>query len=313
MSTILISGGAGMVGTALTDLLLQNNHSVIILSRKKRKSTLPNCKYALWDTDKGTIEDGIIATVDYIVHLAGENVAEKRWTKQRKEAILNSRVNSGHCIAKALKETPNKVKAVIAASAIGWYGPDQINGRPFTEEALHHHDYLGDTCYQWEQSVAPIREMGIRLVQLRIGIVLSEKGGALKEFMKPLQFGAAVTMGSGKQIVSWIHVYDLCSMILFGMEQKGLSGVFNAVSPNPVSNQSLVEELVKASKKSFIIKIKLPAFLLKIILGEMSIEVLKSTTVSADKVLSAGFKFNFPSISMAINELVDKKNSVNTQ
>ena len=314
MSTILITGGTGLVGTALTDTLIQSGYKVIILTRKKRESSNPNIQYAYWNIEKGIIEEGILALADYIVHLAGENVAEKRWTAKRMEEILESRILPGNCIVKALENTPNKVKAVLAASAIGWYGPDNKNtaGR-FTEEISNYDDFLGNTCFEWEQSVSAIKEMGLRLVTLRIGIVLSEKGGALKEFMKPLEFGIAATMGSGKQIVSWIHINDLCRMINFCIENEEVTGIFNAVSPNPVSNSLLVKTLRKASKKLFSISIYIPTFFLKLLLGDMSIEILKSTTVSAQKIINAGFKFEYSTISEAIKQLVDKKNSVNTQ
>ena len=315
MSTILITGGTGLVGTALSNSLIHLCHKVIILTRKKKESSNTNIQYAYWDIEKGIIEEGILALADYIVHLAGENVAEKRWTARRMEEILESRIMPGNCLIKALNDSPNKVKAVIAASAIGWYGPDNNNSAigGFTEEIANYDDFLGNTCFAWEQSMSPINKMGIRLVTLRIGIVLSEKGGALKEFMKPLDFGVAATMGSGKQIVSWIHIDDLCRMIGFCIENEEIKGVFNAVSPNPVSNSLLVKTLKKASDKLLSINISIPSFFLKLLLGDMSIEILKSTRVSAQKIINAGYRFEYSIISEAIKQLVDKKNSVNTQ
>lgn len=312
MSTILITGGTGLVGTALTELLLQKGYKVVILSRKKRKSNHANLQYAFWDTEEGIIEEGIISSADYIVHLAGENVAEKRWTKKRKEEILTSRIQPGKCIVKALSKTPNNVKAVISASAIGWYGPDSNNGS-FVETDPHYNDFLGETCFQWENSMSGINEMGIRLVTLRLGIVLSEKGGALKEFMKPLAFGIAACMGQGNQMISWIHLDDLCNMILYAIENQQMKGVYNAVSPNPVSNKTLIGELKKEMKKAFSLSISIPTWFLKLLLGELSIEILKSTTVSADKILKTGFLFHYPTIKNALKQLVDKKNTVNTQ
>ena len=314
MSKILITGGTGLVGTALTDLLLQKGYSVVILSRKKRKSNHANLQYAFWDTEKGIIEDGIISAADYIVHLAGENVAEKRWTIKRKEEILTSRILPGKCIVEVLLQNPNNVKAVISASAIGWYGPDSNNStKGFVETDSHNHDFLGETCFQWENSMTGINEMGIRLVTLRIGIVLSEKGGTLKEFMKPLAFGIAACMGQGNQMISWIHLDDLCSLILYSIENKELKGIYNAVSPNPVSNKTLVSNLKKEMKKPLSVSVSIPSWFLKLLLGELSIEILKSTTISADKILKTGFLFKYPTIKNALKQLVDKKNTVNTQ
>ena len=314
MSTVLITGGTGLVGTTLTDLLLQSGYKVIILSRKKKESKTENLKFAFWDTSKGIIEDGIISSADFIVHLAGENVADKRWSKKRKDEILSSRIQPGKCIVNALLHTPNKVKAVIAASAIGWYGADTKPGtKSFVETDSHNNDFLGETCFLWENSIQAVKEQGIRLVTLRIGIVLSEKGGALKEFMKPFLFGIAAYMGTGNQMISWIHLDDLCKIILYSIENKQLTGVYNAVSPNPVSNKNLVEEIKKEMKKPISISISIPTFFLKLLLGELSIEILKSTTVSSEKIVKTGFLFQFPTIKIAIKQLVDKKNTVNTQ
>ena len=314
MSTILITGGTGLVGTALTDLFISSGNNVIILTRNKKQSTHPSIRFAQWDIDRKFIEDGIIETVDFIVHLAGENVAAKRWTSERKKAILNSRVQPGIFLSDILHKTPNKVKAIIAASAIGWYGPDNNeNNTGFTEDNPSYSDFLGNVCKEWENAISPITEPGIRLVTLRLGIVLSSKGGALKELMKPFDFGFAVSMGNGKQIVSWIHIDDLCRMILYSIENQKIQGIYNAVSPHPVSNHTLMETLKKVLKHSICFSISMPSFLLKLILGEMSIEVLKSTTVSAEKIINSGFIYHYPTIEMALKQVVDKKNTVNTQ
>ena len=314
MSTILITGGTGLVGTALTDLFISSGNNVIILSRNKKESTHPSIRFAQWDIDRNFIEDGIIETVDFIVHLAGENVAAKRWTSARKKTILNSRVQPGIFLSNILHKTPNKVKAIIAASAIGWYGPDNHkNSHGFTEDNPPYNDFLANVCKQWENAISPDKESGIRLVTLRLGIVLSSRGGALKELMKPFDVGFAVTMGNGKQIVSWIHIDDLCRMILYSIENQNIHGVYNAVSPHPVSNHTLMETLKKILKHSICFSVSMPSILLKLILGEMSIEILKSTSVSSEKILNTGFIFNYPTIEMALKQLVDKKKSVNTQ
>lgn len=307
MKTILLAGGTGLVGTRLRNLLIDKGYSVIILTRKIPNSVSSGEKfrYAQWDTDKGTIDAWAIKDSDGIINLSGAGVAEKRWTDARKREILTSRVNSGNTLVKALKEIPNRVEVVINSSAIGWYGPDPAipNPRPFVESDPHYQDFLGETCLKWEQSVEPVEGLGKRLVLLRTGIVLSNQGGALAEFKKPLQFGIAATLGSGKQVVSWIHIDDLCGLFLKALTDPDMRGAYNAVAPNPVNNQTLTNTLARASKK-FWIPSKVPSFVLKLMLGEMSIEVLKSTTVSASKAMAKGFQFNYPGIEEAIQQLI---------
>jgi hypothetical protein len=231
-------------------------------------------------------------------------VAEKRWTKKRKEELLNSRTQSSDLLAKTLKENRGKVKAVISVSGIGWYGPDKEAQKSFVEIDPAHDDFLGTTCLQWEASIDPVAELGIRLVKFRTGIVLSNEGGALKEFKKPLKFGLAAVLGSGKQIISWVHIDDVCRMFLHALEHEKMNGVYNAVAPNPVSNKELTQKLAKKMKGRFFITAPVPSFVLKLVLGEMSIEVLKSTRVSAAKIQRAGFQFLYPTIDAALTALV---------
>ena len=305
MATILITGGTGLVGKALGQSLLKKGYQVIILSRNAGKSsTIAGLSYSQWNVEAQTIERQAIENADYIIHLAGAGVADKRWSKKRKQEIADSRVNSCKLIIDSLTKIPNKVQAVVSSSAIGWYGPDPVipNPQPFTEEAPAHDDFLGTTCKQWEESIEPVTQLGKRLVKLRTGIVLSTAGGALKEFIRPLRFGVAAVLGSGKQIISWIHIDDLVNMYIAAIENEKLSGVYNAVAPEPVSNKVLTLQLAK-SRKKFFIPIHVPSFLLQLILGEMSVEVLKSATVNSSKIGQAGFHFKFGNISPALVDL----------
>jgi len=305
MHTVLITGGIGMVGTSLTQLLLSKGYQVIVLTRQPRVSNVPNLTYAVWDIDKGYIDPSAIHNADTIVHLAGAGVADKRWSKKRKQEIVDSRVLSGALLVKYLTENSHQVKTVVAASAIGWYGPDTaqslING--FVETDPVDGAYLGATCKSWEESVKPIEALGIRLVTLRIGIVLNKKGGALAEFIKPAQFGMATIFGNGKQMVSWIHHHDLCKMMIHGIETASIKGVYNAVSPDPISNKDLIITIIK-KLRGFYLPIPVPAFVLKIMLGEMSIEILKSAKVSSKKIQGAGFNFDYPTLHSALNDLL---------
>jgi uncharacterized protein (TIGR01777 family) len=305
MATVLISGGTGLVGSALTALLTKHGHDVIILSRSIRKSNTAKVTYAVWDIDKQTVDKSAISKTDYIIHLAGAGVADKRWTEKRKQEIVDSRTKSSALLVQSLREIPNNVKAVISASAIGYYGADKIRDKKklFTEDMSADPSFLGSTCKQWEQCIQPVQGLGKRLVILRTGIVLSNEGGALPEFQKPLRFGIAALLGGGKQVISWIHIDDLCRLYLFAIENNGLSGVYNAVAPAPVSNKELTLNLAQRLRGRFYVPVHVPGFVLKIVLGEMSIEVLKSATVSNDKIRSAGFQFLYPSINAALDAL----------
>ncbi len=309
MSTILITGGTGLVGSALTPQLVALGHEVIILSRTKA-SNEESISYSVWDVKAQTIDNNAIAKADYIIHLAGAGVADKRWTEERKKEIAQSRTESCKLLVKALKQTPNKVKAVISASAIGWYGDDKNltpKKKGFTEDDPPDTSFLGETCRLWEESINPIEQTGIRLVKFRFGIVLSNKGGALAEFKKPVQFGIAAILGSGKQIVSWIHIEDLCRLFIYAIENETLQGVYNAVAPAFVTNKELTLTLAQKMKGRFFIPLHVPVFAIKLILGEMSVEVLKSATVSCGKIQAAGFKFLYRDIEGALEDLTNNK------
>jgi uncharacterized protein len=306
MANILITGGTGMVGRALTQVLIAKGHQVAILTRNPTSSSNPNISYYQWDIPNGTIDPKAISSADHIIHLAGAGVADKRWNKARKQEILDSRVQSGELLVHALKTIPNQVQSLVSASGIGWYGPDTAKSldKGFMEDAPADKDFLGETCKLWENAVAPIATMGKRLVIFRLGIVLSNDGGAMIEFKKPVKFGIAAILGSGKQIISWIHIKDLCNLLLQALEENQFNGIYNAVAPETVTNKNLMLTLAQKMKGSFYLSFHVPAFLLKIVLGEMSIEVLKSAKVNSFKIQSAGFKHAYPTIDQALEELV---------
>ena len=316
MSTIVITGGSGLIGTALMNHLTERGHEVIILTRgiggnKIGKAlvskTDTKVTYACWDIDKNFIEPGVIEKADYIIHLAGAGVADKRWSAKRKKEIVESRTKSGALIVKALHETKHKVKGLICASGIGWYGPDQDPHRAFIETDPPDPAFLGETCRQWEESTSGLNDINIRRVVFRIGLVFSKEGGALTEFKKPVKYGIAAILGNGRQVVSWIHVDDLCRLILHAIEKDALNGIYNVVSPQPVTNKNLTIQLAQKMRDKFFIPIYVPVFVLKIMVGEMSIEVLKSTTVSSKKIKETGFTFLYPTLEAAIPALFATK------
>jgi len=305
MQTVLITGGNGMIGKALTSHLVDKGYKVIVLTRQlpAQKSTLPEIEFALWDTKKQTIDIAAVQKADYIIHLAGAGVVDKKWTATYKKEIQQSRTESSKLLLTTLQNNANKIKAVVSASAIGWYGEDVAGEKPFVETDKPASGFLGETCVLWEQSITPVEALQKRLVKIRIGIVLSNEGGALAEFKKPVKLGVAGILGDGSQVVSWIHIDDLCRLFMYAIENENLSGVYNAVAPVPVTNKALTLELAKKMRGKFFIPLHVPAFVLKIMLGDRSIEVLKSTTVSDAKIKQAGFTFLFPTVDVALGQL----------
>lgn len=311
MSTILITGGTGLIGRELSKSLLQKGHQVILLTRSANAIKVNDgIEYSNWNPENEKIDPAVVSRADVIIHLAGAGVAEKRWSRKRKQEIINSRVKSSRLLVKTLETIPNKVQAVISASAIGWYGPDpeskssEVGQHSFQETDPPSDDFLGQTCFEWERSIRPVEQLNKRLVILRTGIVLSKEGGALKELIKPLNWGIAAIPGNGKQMVSWIHIQDIVSIILTAIENKTMEGVYNAVAPEPVSMKEMIIRFSKGLKKIYI-PVKVPSFLLKAVLGEMSVEVLKSTTVSCKKLMESGYSFRYPVIGAAVSSLTE--------
>lgn len=306
MAAVLISGGTGLIGTRLSEMLAGKGHTVKILTRKINNSQ-QLYPQVLWDPQKGTIDPGALHGIDYIINLAGAGIAEKRWSQKRKKEIVESRTDSGQLLVKALREQPHTVKAVVSASAIGWYGADKthgITGAGFTEEARPDPGFLGQACAAWEKSIDPVADLGIRLVKIRVGLVFSTQGGALKEFTRPIRFGIAAILGSGNQVQSWIHIDDVCRIFMYAVENNRLEGVYNAVAPRPVDHKTIILCLAKAEKGSFYIPVYLPSFLLRLMVGEMAGELLVSTSVNCDKLKTTGFQFVYPSIDAAVSNLV---------
>lgn len=311
MPVVLISGGTGLVGSNLTRHLLERNYKVIILTREKNKtSPNPDITFSHWDVNKEIIDPAAIKNTDHIIHLAGANVMGKRWTPAFKKAIVDSRTKSTQLIIKCLQENENHVKTFVSASAIGYYGEDPqtlVRKEGFIESDLPAKTFLAETCLLWEASSEPVKAMGIRLVKLRSGIVLGNEGGAFKEFKSPLKFGLTPVFGNGKQILSWIHIDDISRMYCEAIENNFLNGVYNAVSPEPVSQKKLAIAIAEKLRHKFYSALYIPTFALKLFLGTRSIEILKSATVSEKKIKSTGFTFLYPTLESALHELIAEK------
>jgi len=306
MDTVIITGGTGLIGTALSKFLLSRGYQVIIFTRNPKlpKNLSPGLAYASWNVKEQLVPEEAFKKANYIVHLAGEGVADKTWTEKRKKEILDSRTQSSELLIKALTNIPNNITAVVSASAIGWY--QQKGGGPSVETEPPATDFLGETCKAWEQSIKPVEKLGKRLVILRTGIVLSNDGGAFPEFKKPIRYGIAGILGNGKQIISWIHMEDLCRLYLEAMVNTNWSGVFNAVAPSPVNNRHFTMAIAKKMKGSFFIPIPVPNFILRLMLGDRSEEVLKSSNISAGKLKQQGFQFIYPTIDAAFTDLTGR-------
>lgn len=310
----MITGGTGLLGKALANYLTNRGYHVIILSRREKKdfikqsagSHMGTLQYASWDLKNKKIDLQAFRETDYIIHLAGAGVMDKKWTKAYKQEIINSRVESSKLLLNTLKTVPNQVKAFIGASAIGFYGEDKHPLHSFVEDDPPATGFLAETCRSWEESTQSIIQLNKRRVIFRIGIVLSKEGGALRAFMKPIRLRITPILGSGKQMISWIHIDDLCRMILFAIENEHVKGDYNAVAPKPINNLTLNMALANKMKGRYYFPFHVPSFLLKWLLGEKSIEVLKSTTVSCGKIQNEGFRFDYPTIDMALNELIKK-------
>jgi len=308
MPVVLISGGTGLVGRNLTRHLLDRGYEVIILSRDKNKTNKnPRVNYSYWDIEKQIIDAEAIEKADHIIHLAGAGVMDKKWTDEYKKTILESRTKSAELLIKSLRENEHHIKTFVSSSAIGWYGEDSeplIRKEGFFETDLPAKDFLGETCLLWEASSEPVSALGIRLVKLRTGIVLSKDGGAFKEFRMPLRFGVAAILGNGNQTISWIHMDDLCRMYCEAIENNYLQGSYNAVAPVPVTQKYLSITLANKLRNKFYTPIHVPVFFLKLLFGKRSIEILKSATVSDKKIKSEGFTFLYPTIEAAVDELI---------
>ncbi len=295
--TVLISGGSGLVGSRLTDLLVDKGYNVAHLSRSAQSGSI---KTFSWDIDKGLLKPEALDGVDYIVHLAGSGIADGRWTVKREKEIFDSRIKSSELIYNMLQRNNHSIKAFVAASAVGYYGMD-TGDRLCYEDSPKGSDFLSDVVVNWEASTSKMRELGIATSQLRIGVVMDRKGGALDKMETPIKIGLGSPLGSGNQWMSWIHIDDLCQMIIYALE-KQLDDVFNAVAPNPVTNKELTKAIAQVMGKPLFMP-NVPSFLLRTVFGEMASMILGGNKVSSEKIEQNGFKFSFASLYHALNNL----------
>jgi uncharacterized protein len=303
MAVILISGGTGLVGKALTKRLIAEGHKVRILSRNPQPSA--QIKSFYWNVEKNEIDETAFDGVEHIVHLAGSGIADRRWTDERKINIIESRVNSMKLITDVVKRKNIKLKSFVGASAIGIYGMT-TSEKIFIETDKGQNDFLSNTCVRWENSYHDIQILSDKSCIVRIGVVLSKDGGALKRLLPLFQLGLASAVGSGKQYFPWIHIDDLVSVFYEALFNKNYSGVFNAVSVEEATNQSFSKQLAKALSRPFFFP-NVPAFVLKIVFGDMAGVLLEGSRVSSQKLIKLGFQYKYPALPEALMEIVSEK------
>ena len=290
MASILVTGGTGLIGSNLCNLLKSKGHNVSILSRSKTKKT----NVFHWDIEKKHIDDEAILNADYIIHLAGAGIADKRWTKSRKKQLIASRVDSTNLLFEKVKELNPNLKGFISASGIGFYGAI-TSKKIFQENDAPNNDFLSKICILWEKEVYKFNSLNIRTVVLRTGVVFSKEGGALEKIIKPIKLGAGASIGNGKQYMPWIAMEDLCNMYVSAIENIEIKGIYNAVAPEHITNEELTKSIAKTFKKPLWLP-NIPSFFLKIILGELAVILLEGSRVSSEKIKKTGFNFLFPTI-----------------
>ena len=289
---VAITGASGLIGSALLGHLKSEGHTVQRLVRRKTVAA----DEVFWDPIKGEIDLEPLRGVEAIIHLAGANVGDKRWTKKYRAEILNSRLLGTTTIAKAATEV--KPAVVISASAIGWYG--ETGNRAVNESDRAGDDFLATVCREWEAAADSISNS--RVVKIRTGLVLEPTGGALGKMLPLFKFGLGGKLGSGKQWWSWITLHDQIKAICFLLE-KNIEGAVNLTSPNPATNQEFTAALARALRRPAIFPV--PGFALKLALGGFSTEILGSKRVLPQKLLDAGFTFDYPHLAPALSELAN--------
>jgi uncharacterized protein (TIGR01777 family) len=298
---ILITGATGLVGKKLVASLRKDNHSIHYLStsKSKLKNNL-NYKGFYWNPSTGEIDKKAFDDITVIIHLAGASIS-KKWTKAYKKEIIESRVKGANLIFETLKTTPNKVTQFISASAVGIY-PSDSNYVYHEDNSQIDDSFLGEVTQLWEQSANQFKSLSILVSIVRIGVVFAKESGALVEMTKPIKFGLGAVLGSGKQYVSWIHIDDLVAVFKYILDNN-LIGVYNAVSPYPITNEELTKAIAKTINKPLFLP-KVPKFMLNLLLGEMHIILTSSQNVSSRKILDIGFQFHFASLNKSLQHLL---------
>ncbi len=299
---ILVTGSNGLLGRAVSRLLSTSGHNVVPLLRQGR----PGGRGLRWDPDRGQIESTQLHNFDAVIHLAGENIAG-RWSEEKKRRIRDSRVKATRTLCQALARRPTPPRVLVAASGVNYYG--DRGEELLTEDSPPGEGFLPEVCVQWEAATQPAVEAGIRVVNLRFGMVLSTEGGALPKMLRPFRFGLGGPFGSGRQFMSWITLDDAVSIIRFAVEDEALQGPVNAVSPNPVPNREFARTLGAVLHRPALLPF--PGFAARAVLGEMAEELLLSSIRAAPRRLEdAGYEFKWPDLRNALEAVLTREENV---
>jgi len=297
---VLITGATGLIGSKLSDLCREEGIKVSYLTTSKSKiENKEDYQGYYWDPNNDTIEKACLKDVHTIIHLAGATIAEP-WSPSYKETIINSRTQTAALLRKTLEESAHQVENFISASAIGVY-PSSLEKLYFEDDHKVADNFVGKVVEKWETAADEFENLGLDVAKIRVGLVLAENGGMLEKIKKPVSLNMGSALGSGNQWQSWIHIDDLAGIFLYAIKNK-LTGVYNAVAPNPITNKELTKELAAKMGKSVWLP-NVPAFALKGLLGEMSQIVLSSQLVSSKKIESTGYNFKFSNLSKALEDL----------
>lgn len=295
---ILIGGGSGLIGSRLTELLTQKGYQVRHLGRTAREGAI---RTFAWDIHHKTIDERAFDGVTAVINLAGASINGRRWTGAYKKELVDSRIISTKLIVDFLNEKPHNVRNFICGTALGYYGFGN-EARWFRETDLPANDFMARLVSDWEHEASKVNKPKIKVSCIRTGIVFSPKGGPLEEMARPIKLYVGAPLGSGKQIVSWVHLDDICRVFIHILEND-LSGPYNGVAPEPASNEAITRAIAKAYRRPLWLP-NIPGFVLQVILGDMSGAVLNGSKVSADKIRSTGFEFHYPTLEQAMTHLV---------
>ncbi len=297
---ILIAGGSGLIGSRLTKHLLKLGHHVAWLSRNP-KEKINGVKSFFWNPEKKELDQNAFSKIDVFINLTGAGIADSKWTAERKKIIIESRTQPQNFLAEQLEAINFRGALHIAASAIGYYGA-QTSPEIFEETSKPSNDFMGTTCRVWEEASQQLNPYFERNVVLRIGVVLSKGGGALGKMDLQFKLGLGAALGSGKQFMPWIHEEDLISIFATAIDSERLTGVYNVVAPTHFTNVEFSAILAKALSRPFFLP-PIPAFVIRMILGEMAVMVLEGSRVSSAKLQQEGFKFKFSALTNALNNI----------